>query len=208
VGAAVLFLLGVGVYREEDMFTQRPVPLKFLDALNSRITGRRSMAVLSVLSIPFVFIAELLAIAVLFVLPVDVSIPLLLIVVAAVEEVAKSVHVYAGFRDEFAGRRTARTAIVLGSLSGLGFFLGEKLTAIVQFVGLPDLALGQAAFTPVGVGSGVAVALLLAPLALHATTTSIAALGATRSREWYLATLVPAILVHAAYNLAVVSTLG
>ncbi|MFD1596267.1 PrsW family intramembrane metalloprotease, partial [Haloplanus litoreus] len=209
VGSAVLFLLGVGVYREEDMFTQRPVPLKFLDALNSRISGRRSMAVLSVLSIPFVFIAELLTIAVLFVLPVDVSIPLLLLVVAGVEEVAKSVHVYAGFRDEFAGRRTARTALVLGSLSGIGFFLGEKLTAVVQFVGLPDLALGQAAFTPVGVGSGVALGLLLfAPLVLHAATTSIAALGATRSREWYLAALVPAILLHTAYNLAVVSTLG
>jgi len=208
VGSAVLFLLGVGVYREDDMFTQRPVPLKFLDALNSRITRRRSMAVLSALSIPFVFIAELLSIAVLFVLPVDVSIPLLLIVVAGVEEVAKSVHVYAGFRDEFAGRRTVRTALVLGSLSGLGFFLGEKLTAIVQFVGLPDLALGQAAFTPVGVGSGVALGLLFAPLALHATTTSIAAVGATRSREWYLATLVPAILLHAAYNLAVVNTFG
>ncbi|WP_251330580.1 PrsW family glutamic-type intramembrane protease [Haloplanus pelagicus] len=208
VGSAVLFLLGVGVYREEDMFTQRAVPLKFLDALNSRISGRRSMAVLSVLSIPFVFIAELLAIAVLFVLPVDVSIPLLLLVVASVEEVAKSLPVYAGFRGAFAGRRTLRTAVVLGSLSGLGFFLGEKLTAIVQFVGLPDLALGQAAFTPVGVGSTVAVGLLFAPLALHATTTSVAAVGASRSRNWYFAALVPAILLHAAYNLAVVSALG
>jgi ABC-type Na+ efflux pump permease subunit len=208
VGSAVLFTLGVGVYREEDMFTQRPVPLKFLDALDSRITGRRSMAVLSAFSIPFVFIAELLAIAVLFVLPVDVSIPLLLLVVAGVEEVAKSVHVYAGFRNEFADRRRFGPALVLGSLSGLGFFIGEKLTAIVQFVGLPDLALGQATFTSVGVGSATALGLLVAPLALHATTTSIAALGATRSRNWYLAALVPATLVHAAYNLAVVSALG
>jgi len=208
VGAAVLFTLGVGVYREEDMFTQRPVPLKFLDALDSRIARPRSMAVLSALSIPFVFIAELLAIAVLFVLPVDVSIPLLLLVVAGVEEVAKSLHVYAGFENDFADRRGLRTALVLGSLSGFGFFLGEKLTAVVQFVGLPDLALGQAAFTPVGVGSAAALGLLLAPLVLHATTTSIAALGASRSRNWYLAALVPATLVHAAYNFAVVSALG
>ena len=208
VGAAVLFTLGVGVYREEDMFTQRPVPLKFLDALDSRIAGPRSMAVLSALAIPFVFIVELLAIAVLFVLPVDVSIPLLLLVVAGVEEVAKSVHVYAGFENEFTDRRTLRTALVLGSLSGLGFFLGEKLTAVVQFVGLPDLALGQAAFTPVGIGSAAALGLLVAPLVLHATTTSIAALGASRSRNWYLAALVPATLIHAAYNFAVVSVLG
>jgi hypothetical protein len=210
VGSAVCFLLGVGVYREEDMFTQRPVPLKFLDALNSRISGRRSMAVLSALSIPFVFIAELLAIAVLFVLPVEVSVPLLLVAVAAVEEVAKSVHVYAGFRGPFAGQRGWRTALVLGSLSGLGFFLGEKLTAIVQFVGLPNLTLGRAAFSSAGVATTPALGLLLllAPLVLHATTTSIASLGATRDRTSYLAALVPAIAVHAAYNLAVVSQLG
>jgi len=210
VASAVCFLLGVGVYREEDMFTQRPVPLKFLDALNSRIRGQGSMAVLSALSIPFVFIAELLAIAVLFVLPVEVSVPLLLVAVAAVEEVAKSVHVYAGFRGPFAGHRGWKTALILGTLSGLGFFLGEKLTAIVQFVGLPNLTLGRAAFTSAGVTPTPAIGLLLllAPLALHATTTSIASLGATRSRNTYLAALVPAIAVHAAYNLAVVSTLG
>ena len=210
VGSAVCFLLGVGVYREEDMFTQRPVPLKFLDALNSRISGRRSMAVLSALSIPFVFIAELLAIAVLFVLPVEVSVPLLLVAVAAVEEVAKSVHVYAGFRGPFADQRGWRTALALGAFSGLGFFLGEKLTAIVQFVGLPNLTLGRAAFSSAGVATTPALGLLLllAPLALHATTTSIASLGATRDRTSYLAALVPAIAVHAAYNLAVVSQLG
>jgi ABC-type Na+ efflux pump permease subunit len=210
VGSAVCFLLGVGVYREEDMFTQRPVPLKFLDALNSRITRARSVAVLSALSIPFVFIAELLAIAVLFVLPVEVSVPLLLVAIAAVEEVAKSLHVYAGFRGPFADRRGWRTALALGALSGLGFFLGEKFTAIVQFVGLPNLTLGRAAFSSAGVAATPALGalLLLAPLALHATTTAIAALGATRDRNSYLASLVPAVAVHAAYNLTVVSTLG
>ncbi|WP_338739445.1 PrsW family glutamic-type intramembrane protease [Haloplanus salilacus] len=210
VGSAVLFALGVGVYREEDMFTQRPVPLKFLDALNSRITRPRSVALLSALSIPFVFIAELLAIAVLFVLPGNVSVPLLLVVVAAVEEVAKSVHVYAAFRGPFAGRRTDGVALLLGALSGLGFFVGEKFTAIVQFVGLPDLELGRAAFASVGDGPTLAVglALLLAPLALHATTTSVAALGARRGRYAYLAALLPAIGIHAAYNFAVVTTLA
>jgi ABC-type Na+ efflux pump permease subunit len=210
VGSAVLFALGVGVYREEDMFTQRSVPLKFLDALNSRIVRPRSMVLLSALSIPFVFIAELLAIAVLFVLPGSVSVPLLLVVVATVEEVAKSVHVYAGFRGPFADRRTDRVALLLGALSGLGFFVGEKFTAIVQFVGLPDLELGRAAFASVGDGPTLVVGLLLllAPLALHATTTGVAALGARRGRTAYLAALVPAIGIHAAYNLAVVTALA
>jgi ABC-type Na+ efflux pump permease subunit len=208
LSTAVLFLLGLGVYREEDMFTQRPVPLKFLDAINSRVVGRRSAATWSALWMPFVFIAELLAVAVLFVLPVDISIPLLLVVVAAVEEVAKSVHVFAAFRGPFADSRTARTALVLGALSGLGFFLAEKATAVVQLVGLPDLAVGQAAFGPVGLGVPGAAALLVAPLVLHCVTAAASALGAARSRGAYLGTLVVAVGVHAAYNLAVVSALA
>ncbi|SDN26493.1 hypothetical protein SAMN04487949_3770 [Halogranum gelatinilyticum] len=211
LGSAVLFLLGLGVYREEDMFTQRPVPLKFVDALDSRIRSKWSMTTLSILFIPFVFIAELLAVAILFALPIAVSTPLLLVTIAGVEEVAKSVHVYAGFEK---GRfpRTLRSALVLGSLSGLGFFLGEKLLVVVQLIGFGDLELGQQLLTSAGVGSdvgvGVALALLLAPLALHTVTTSISAMGATRGKYAYGGTLVVATLVHAAYNLTVVSSLG
>ena len=214
-GSSVLFLLGLGVYREEDMFTQRPVPLKVLDALDSRLRGASSVAVLSGLFIPFVFIAELLAVAVLFALPIDVSVPLLLVAIAAVEEVAKSVHVYAGFaKSRF--ERTVGVAVVLGSLSGLGFFVGEKLTVVVQLIGLPELPLGEAAFAPSGVGVGgaggagvgLALALLLAPLVLHAVTASLSALGARANLRWYGVGLSAAVAVHAAYNLAVVSLLG
>ena len=214
--SSVLFLLGLGVYREEDMFTQRPVPLKVLDALDSQLRGATSVAVLSGLFIPFVFIAELLAIAVLFALPVDVSIPLLLVTVAAVEEVAKSVHVYAGFaKARF--EHTVGVAVVLGTLSGLGFFVGEKLTVVVQLIGLPELPLGEAAFAPSGVGVagstgavgvGLVLLLLLAPLGLHAVTASLSALGARASLRWYGVGLSAAVALHAAYNLAVVSLLG
>lgn len=207
VAGGVLFLLGLGVYREEDMFTQRAVPLKFLDALDARLSGKRSVAVLSALFIPFVFVAELLAVAVLFALPFGVSLPVLIVAIAAIEEVAKSVHIYAGFaKARFSP--TLPIALTLGALSGLGFFLGEKLTVIVQVVGLPDLALGRAAFPTMGVSGSLALAMLLAPLALHVVTASLSAMGATRGKQAYAATLGVAILVHAAYNLTVVSVLG
>ncbi|WP_276281569.1 ABC transporter permease subunit [Halorussus caseinilyticus] len=212
LSAGVLFALGAGVYREEDMFTQRPVPLKFLDALDSQISGRRSIAKVSALSIPFVFVGELLAVALLFALPVSLSMPVLLVAIALVEEVAKSVHVYAGFaHSRF--ERTFRSAAVLGFLSGLGFFLGEKATAVAQLVGLPNLELGQAAFgTVTGLGVETSplalLGLLFAPLALHTVTATITAAGATRDRNWYAGTLVAATLLHAVYNLTVVSFLG
>jgi ABC-type Na+ efflux pump permease subunit len=212
VAGGVLFLLGLGVYREEDMFTQRSVPLKLLDAIDARIAGRRSATTLSALFIPFVFVAELLAVAVLFALPIDVSIPVLLVAIAGVEEVAKSVHLYAGFEKERFDR-TLGTALLVGALSGLGFFVGEKVTVVVQLVGLPEVTLGRLAFATGGAGVGqvgpvAALGLLFAPLALHAVTAAISAVGASRGRNPYLVAMTLAVLVHAAYNLTVVGRLA
>jgi len=204
LGSVILFLLGVGVYREEDMFTQKPVPLKFLDALDARLRGPKSVGVISALMIPFVFIAELLAIAVLFVLPIEVSIPIILVTIAAIEEVAKSIHIFAGFESDRFSRST-KMALLLGTLSGIGFFVAEKFTAISQVVGLPELALGEATLTPAGVTPTATLALLAAPLVLHVVTAAISALGAKRDLQWYLVALLVATLVHAAYNFAVVS---
>lgn len=207
LSAGVLFLLGTGVYREEDMFTQKAVPLKFLDALDARLSGIWSVGLLSALFIPFVFIAELLAIAVLFVLPIELSVPLLLVVIAAIEEIAKSIHIYAGFEsDRFA--RSGRLALVLGAVSGADFFVAEKFTAIAQVVGLPELAIGQAAFTPAGITPSTTLALLAAPLVLHVVTAGISALGAQRNLRWYLVALTVATVVHAGYNFGVVSIYG
>ena len=207
LGSTILFLLGVGVYREEDMFTQKPVPVKFLDALDARLRGPKSVGVVSALMIPFVFVAELLAIAVLFVVPIELSIPIILIVMAAIEEIAKSIHIYAGFESDRFGRST-KMAMVLGAMSGLGFFVGEKFTAIAQLVGLPDLTLGSAALTPAGVTPAATLGLLAAPLVLHVVTAAISSLGAKRDLRWYLGALVVATLVHAAYNFTVVSIYG
>ncbi|MFC5277817.1 PrsW family intramembrane metalloprotease [Halorubrum rubrum] len=234
IAAVLLFGLGLGVYREEDLFTQKPVARKFLDALvvrlspvgegvrespatgiaariPRRVRGLVAVAFLTACTIPFVFVAELLAVAVLFALPVTVSIPVLLVVIAFVEELAKSVHLYAGFeRGVFA--RTDRVALAVGLASGLGFFLAEKATAVVQAVGLTELYVGRAAFGSVagvaGLSPLVLVGLFLAPLALHGVTASLSAVGARRNRTTYVLALAAATLVHAAYNVGVVSLHG
>jgi ABC-type Na+ efflux pump permease subunit len=228
LGAALLFGLGLGVYREEDMFTQKPVTRKLLDALavrlspvedvalrglldRKRLRALGSVAFLTACTIPFVFVAELLAVATLFALPVTVSIPVLLVTIAFIEEVAKSVHLYAGFeRSVFA--RTDRVAVAVGVASAVGFFLAEKATAVVQAVGLTDLYVGRAAFGSVASMDGLPpvalVALLFAPLLLHGFATTVAAVGASRNRTAYVLTLALATLLHAAYNFGVVSLYG
>ncbi|MFB6266505.1 MAG: ABC transporter permease subunit [Halodesulfurarchaeum sp.] len=206
LSAIVLFVLGTGIYREEDMFTQRPIPSKALDALAAPLTARWRVGLWTALLIPFVLVAELFTVATLFVLPTALSIPVLLGAVAVIEEVAKSIHVFAGFeRRKF--DTGWRSALQLGAISGVGFFLGEKLLVITQLVGLPDLELGRVAFAPqvLGVSPGL---LLIAPLVLHVSTASFTAYGASRSRSAYLGCLVVSSMVHLGYNLGVVSALA
>lgn len=223
IGAALLFGLGLGVYREEDMFTQKPVGRKFLDALAvrlaavgetppakslwSRLRPLAPVAFLTACTVPFVFVAELLAVALLFALPVTVSIPVLLVTIAFIEEFAKSVHLYAGF-ERGAFVRGDRVAVAVGSASAVGFFLAEKATAVVQAVGLTELYVGRAAFGSVAGVEGlppIAIAgLFFAPLLLHGFTTVVAAVGASRNRTAYVLTLAAAALIHAGYNFGVV----
>ncbi|MFB6141904.1 MAG: PrsW family intramembrane metalloprotease [Halorientalis sp.] len=207
--AGVLFALGAGLYREEDMFTQRPIPLKVLDAFAARVRGKWTVALLSALLLPFVFVAELVGVALLFAVPQVFSIPAILAVVAVIEEVAKSVHVYAGY----AHRRFAAglaPALVVGAFSGLGFFVGEKLTLLAQVVGLQNLAVGRAALVtgPTSPSLPLALAFLLAPLALHTVTAAVSAVGASRGRRPYVVALAAAVGIHLAYNLTVVSASG
>ncbi|ACV13142.1 conserved hypothetical protein [Halorhabdus utahensis DSM 12940] len=211
--AGVLFGLGAGLYREEDMFTQRPVPLKVLDSLSGRIKRPTSAAKLSIILLPFILVTELVAVAMAY--PIwlgapEVAVFFVLVAVAVIEEIAKSIHIYAGFVHR-KYERTVASAVLVGSLSGLGFFLAEKLGLIAQLLGsdLPDVQ--QAALTTGGAEYGVspllALGLLLAPFALHAVTATISALGAVRSRRGYAVGLVLAIMIHLAYNLTVVSFL-
>ncbi|MFB6071460.1 MAG: PrsW family intramembrane metalloprotease [Halobacterium sp.] len=206
LAAAVLFGLGTGVYREEDMFTQLPIPSKLLDALAAPLRTPRRAVVWTALFVPFVFVAELFAVAVLFVAPASLAVPLLLGVVAVVEEVGKSVHVFAAFQRG-AFERTTRTALAAGAASGVGFFVAEKLLLLTQLVGLPGIEAAQVAFSPAAVGLPPGV-LLAAPLLLHVATACVSALGAARSRLAYVGALAVAAAVHVAYNLAVVVALA
>ena len=203
--AGVCFLLGLGVYREEDMFAQKAIPVKVIDAVASRLHGYRSVPILSMLFIPFVFTAQLLAVALLFAVPETVALPVIFVLAAAIEEFAKSIHVYAGFaRSKF--ESSLRVAVLLGALSGVGFFVGEKLTHVAQFVGLPELTVGVAAFGPaLSSDPLLLLALFFAPLVLHVVTAVISALGASRGENAYAVAFVIATVVHAAYNLGVIA---
>jgi ABC-type Na+ efflux pump permease subunit len=204
LAALTFFGLGAGLYREEDMFAQRSIPGRVIDALGGPISRPWHVGGMTAALVPFVFVTQLLAIAALFALG-SISIVLVLVVVAITEETAKSLHVYAAYEH---GRfeRSLRTALVLGAASGVGFFLAEKIALLAQLVGLPELAVAEAGLLG-GVVTGPLVLLfLLAPLALHVGTAAISAIGASRGKRAYVAAIGLAMVVHLAYNLLVVMT--
>ena len=204
LSALVFFGLGSGLYREEDMFDQRSISGKVLDALAGPISRPYHVGVMTIILIPFVFVVQLLAIALLFATG-ELSIPLILVVVAVVEEIAKSLHIYASY-DHNRFDATAKVAIALGIASGVGFFLGEKIALLAQLVGLQNLAVAEAGLSGgvTDVSGPVVILFLLAPLLLHTVTAAISALGARRDRRSYLLALAVAIGVHFVYNFAVV----
>ncbi|QSG04842.1 PrsW family intramembrane metalloprotease [Halapricum desulfuricans] len=208
--ATLFFVLGAGLYREEDMFTQRSIPLKVLDSLAGRIRRRRSVALMVVLLMPLVVLAELVAVAAIY--PISLGLPrplwlgLILLAIVTIEELAKSLPAYAGFVHSRYDR-TVRSALVVGALAGLGFFVAEKGLLVVQLLGgLPEVQ--QAAVVSAGPTAGidplVGLGLLLAPLALHVVTAATSAVGMRSGRQGYAIGLTAAIAIHFAYNYAVV----
>jgi ABC-type Na+ efflux pump permease subunit len=206
LASVVLFAVGASVYREEDMFTQKRITAKALDAVATFVHSKQTAAGVTMAFLPFVFVAELLVIAIVFPIPQVIAFPLLLTSIAVVEELAKSLGSYAGFTyDRFADSNLA--AVGVGVASGLGFFLAEKATLVVQLVGMGDYQYGRAAFTTVPSNAGplVVVGLLFLPLGLHVVTAIISALGARKGRTTYALAFVLAVFVHLAYNAAVIA---
>ncbi len=209
--AGVLFMFGIGMYREEDLFAQRPIGSKVLDALANFIQTPRSAAVLTVGMIPFVFVMELLSVSMLFIFPVQIGLPLLFVAIAVIEEVAKSIHVYAGFKR---ARYTpvTRTAVIVGLWSGIGFFIAEKGFLVAQLVGLEEIDLARYAFeTSIGLSGGSVLllpVLFLLPLVLHGVTAVISALGAMKGQKVYLVAVSIAVVIHTLYNLGMVVLLA
>ncbi|MFZ3166226.1 MAG: ABC transporter permease [Candidatus Methanoperedens sp.] len=191
----LIFIFGIFIYREEDLFTQKSIKEKLLDSIQEFI--KRIPAPLFSLSIallPLVFSIQLMLIVLMFNFPIRIGILLFIIVAAFVEELVKSVGIYTVFSRKISDITTGN-ALKFGILSGLGFFAGEKILLLVVIASIAGSAFGSV----MGIG------LLVFPLLLHVSSTTAASLGMRYLgyRE-YLACVVLASIVHAAYNLYLV----
>lgn len=203
----MLFYLGGSLYHEEDLFHQKRVLAKAVDAVARRVKGLKSAFKLSFLLIPLVFVIELLLITFLFAWPVSVGVVGILLAVALVEESFKGIPSYAALTR---GRIPVAKAAAFGALVGLGFFAAEKGFLLASLVGLLDVPAASAVFGAGGAFGGVASApipllalLLLGPLLLHVATAALTAWGAGQGRRAFAACFALSVMVHTLYNLAV-----
>jgi len=183
------------IFREEDLFTQKPVLSKALDVVEASLSRKHpyaSIFILSIVFIPFAFMAELMMLTLFFNVPLPYSLILFMIFIALIEEMLKSIGIVALFSRKVIEPKT-KNALVLAFLSALGFFIGEKGLIIVTLV--PLLA------SPFGL---IMFGRLLFPLVLHTVTVMIPAVGMRYyGVRRYPAFLILSVLVHSAYNLVI-----
>ncbi len=191
----LIFIFGIFIYKEEDLFTQKPISGKLLDSIQEFIKRAHfPLFSLSIVLIPIAFSIQMMLIVLMFNFPIRIGIVFFIVAAAFIEELVKSVGIYTVFSRKMSDATTGN-ALKFGILSGLGFFAGEKLLLLVVIASISSSAFGSV------MGAG----LLVFPLLLHVTSTTVAALGIRYSKcRYYFASVILASVVHAAYNLYLV----
>ncbi|WP_367344362.1 ABC transporter permease [Methanomethylovorans sp.] len=190
--ALSIYGFGTAIFREEDLFSQKTMKEKTLDCMELFLGAPLgSVFTLSIVSIPFVYMAQLMLIVMLFNLPLPYSIIVMIILSALVEEIAKSVGIYTIMKRGLKPVNL-KTAVLLALLSGGGFFFGEKLVSVITLAPIASSAFGSV----MTMGT-----LLLIPLLLHLVTAMITSLGVYfTGPRYYAFFLLAATGVHAIYN--------
>jgi len=199
--ALTLFAGGILIFREEDLFTEKPVREKILDIFDLFLRRAKlthvciAVLLLSMMLIPFAYMAELMSISLLFSIPLPYSVIGVIFASACVEEIVKSMGPATVFMRGIVKSNT-RNALFLGFVSGFGFFLGEKLLLLLAITSITGSIFGASIFF---------TGKLILPLLLHTTTAMILSFGVYRHKKGgFLPFLALSVIVHCLYNLTIV----
>jgi len=194
--SVILFYIGIVNYREERLFSAKPLASRLADFISGGIVRGHphlSLFLLAALSIPFVFMVQMMVLVLFFNIPMPLSLILLIVAAAFIEEFAKSVGIYAIARERPAFL-TPKNLLLGASVIGLGFLAGEKLLLLATLAQISESIFGSALFLSLGV--------LWMPLLLHITGVLITgAFLLLWGRRAYGPGLIVASAVHSLYNL-------
>ena len=117
-------------------FSYKNIITKILDSFQNFLKKPYYLIISSMAIIPFGFLIELLLIVVLISVNSPYILPIVLFMVALVEEFLKSIGIYTIYSRKLF-KMNAKRSILLGFFTGIGFFIGEKamlLITITSFI--------------------------------------------------------------------------
>jgi len=196
--SGVLFYAGTVNFTAERLFSELPFfsrAREFVAATLSREHPFRSVFLMNVCLIPFIFMVQMMALVLFFNLPLPWSLLLLIGSAAFIEEFAKSIGVYTLFFEGDA-RPGAKTLVLASVATGAGFLVGEKLFLFVMLTQITESVFGSVLFLQQG------ILLLWLPLLLHITgVLTVSLMLRAGGKRWYLPGLLAATVIHGLYNL-------
>lgn len=194
--------IGVRIFNEEYLMGFGPLYRKVADAFYLTINKNHmyvSIALLSLLLIPVVFMLELIIVILSTMIPVDLPqltfLAILLVFIVIVEELAKSSGI--AVLLEHKNITSTRQILILAFLSAFGFFIGEKALLYLSLSIISTNVLMEA------IGSAN---LLIIPLIAHFIFTAIVCLGTKKfGMKYYPYALIAGSFVHFIYNFYILS---
>ncbi|MBI5653815.1 MAG: ABC transporter permease [Chloroflexi bacterium] len=199
--APMVLIFGISLYagtrllNEEFLMGYRPITRKLADAIFLLLDQSRpylSVALMSFLVIPIVYVAQLILLAIGTNLPMSFMLAGALIAAATIEEIAKSMGIAALIEARVV--TSTRQVLALAFLSALGFLVGEKLLLLVSVTLVSETMLSAALFN---------TGFVLVPLIAHFIFTSIVGVLNARFRLRYPFAVIVAVIAHALYNLVI-----
>jgi ABC-type Na+ efflux pump permease subunit len=196
--AAVLFAIAAKNFNEERLFSEK----KFLPRIREFLSGIlpekhpfAALFVLALISIPFVFMAQMMGLVVFFNLPMPYSLISLLVLAALIEEMAKAAGIYTLFvRDP--SFFSWKNLVLASAATAIGFLVGEKLLLFATLAQISESIFGSVLFLSLGS--------LWMPLLLHFACVLIVACSLKLGGKKALVPgLFAATLLHCCYNLYV-----
>jgi len=199
---ALSMFVGVRIFNEEYLMGFGPLYRKAADAIYLSINKDHlyiSIAILSLLLIPAVFMVQMIIAILSLMVPVSlppmVFLAILLALCVLVEEVAKSAGIVTLLDNKKVS--SARTVLLLSAASAIGFFIGEKVLLFLSLSVVSNVLLLDV------LGSAD---LLILPLIAHFIFTSIVCLTTKKlGTKYYPLAIVAGSLVHFLYNYAILA---
>ncbi len=184
---------GTRMLNEEFLMGYKPISRKAMDAIYlmlAHIQPYFSVPLWSLLTIPIIYMTQVVFLAFATNLPFRLILGAVLIASALVEELVKSIGIVV--LAEHGLVKSLRDLLILAFLSALGFLIGEKLLLLVSVSMVSQAPISGALF-----GAGV---FLLIPLFAHFTFTTIVTFLRTRLKLPYNLALIAGTVVHFLYN--------